>query len=44
MPAVLSLFRIATMLILCALVSVLFGVYTTCKAARPDPIESLLYQ
>jgi len=40
-PAVLSFFWIATALILCALIGIVFGVYPAWKAARLDPVEVL---
>src|SRR2546425_1050312 len=40
MPAVLSFFWIATALILCALIGIVFGVYPAWKAARFDGVEA----
>ncbi len=44
MPAVLSFFWIATALVLCALIGIVFGVYRACKATLLDPVEALRYE
>src|SRR5260221_2885926 len=44
MSAVLSFFWIATALLLCPLIGIVFGVYPVWKAARFDPVEALRYE